>query len=153
MLFFVGEQRRDIIPKTLMSKSLPVEERVQVDEVVVYETAVEEGFEAEFRGALRATREEGAGKARVWIVVFSPTGCEAMLKVMGWTKEGRWPQEAMREDGSRRYYVATIGPTTRDYMMEKFGFEADVCAPRPSPEGIAVGIHEYENGPAFGAGH
>ena len=142
LLFFVGEQRRDIIPKTLMSEDLPLEKRIRVDEEVVYETAVEEGFEAEFQKVLA---EKGPGASgRVWIVVFSPTGCEAMLRVLGWTRSSGWPDGMAGEGGRRKHYVATIGPTTRDYLKDEFGFEADVCAPKPSPEGIAEGIDDFE---------
>jgi uroporphyrinogen-III synthase len=44
LLFLVGEQRRDIIPKTLTSPSLPPDRLIQVDELVVYETGVMESF-------------------------------------------------------------------------------------------------------------
>ena len=42
-----------------------------------------------------------------------------------------------------RYVIATIGPTTRDYLRREFGFEADVCAEVPSPEGIADGVKKF----------
>lgn len=141
VLFFVGEQRRDIIPKTLMSPSLAAARRVRVDEEVVYETAVEDGFEAAFGATLGACAE--GGSARVWVVVFSPAGCEAMLRVLGWTSERGWPEGARGKGGRRRVYVATIGPTTREVLWEGFGFEADVCAGRPSAEGVAEGIEEF----------
>ena len=38
LLFLVGEQRRDIIPKTLMDPALADDRRIQVDELVVYGT-------------------------------------------------------------------------------------------------------------------
>jgi uroporphyrinogen-III synthase len=44
LLFLVGEQRRDIIPNTLTSPSLPPDRIIQVDEVVVYETEVMKSF-------------------------------------------------------------------------------------------------------------
>ncbi|KAE8319965.1 tetrapyrrole biosynthesis, uroporphyrinogen III synthase [Aspergillus transmontanensis] len=134
LLFLVGEQRRDIIPKMLMARSLPPEQRIGVDELVVYETGVMEGFEESFGKAVRASEEflGGAVERAVWVVVFSPTGCDAMVRVL----KGLG-------DGERRVFVATIGPTTRDHLKNKYGFEADVCAEKPSQEGVGMGIVEF----------
>ena len=74
LLFLVGEQRRDIIPKTLMDPALSNDRRIEVDEVVVYGTGVMESFEQDFTKLLRDTNN----RAVRWVVVFSPTGCEAM---------------------------------------------------------------------------
>jgi uroporphyrinogen-III synthase len=116
-----------------MDKALPVEKRVGVEELVVYETGVMESFEGDFADVVG--RSDGA----VWVVVLSPTGCEAMLRVLGLgpfagTGSG---------DGTRQVFVATIGPTTRDHLREKLGFEAHVCAPKPSPEGVLEGIEKF----------
>ena len=43
----------------------------------------------------------------------------------------------------REILIATIGPTTRDYLVAEFGFTPDVCAPKPSAQGIAEGIHAF----------
>ena len=49
LLFLVGEQRRDIIPKTLMEPHpWPDELRVEVKELVVYETGVMSSFATDF---------------------------------------------------------------------------------------------------------
>ncbi|CAI7572442.1 unnamed protein product [Penicillium glandicola] len=132
LLFLVGEVRRDIIPKTLMDETLPTEKRIGVDELVVYETGVMESFEGVFADVV------GRSAGPVWVVVFSPTGCEAMLRVLG--------LGPFAGTGTRQVFVATIGPTTRDYLREKFGFEAHVCAPRPSPEGVLEGIQAFMAG-------
>ena len=140
LLFLVGEVRRDIIPKTLMDKALPVDKRVGVEELVVYETGVMESFEGDFADVVG--RSDGA----VWVVVFSPTGCEAMLRVLGlgpFAGSGCGDGAAA---GTRQVFVATIGPTTRDHLREKFGFEAHVCAPKPSPEGVLEGIAKFMGG-------
>ncbi|OJZ81195.1 hypothetical protein ASPFODRAFT_146310 [Aspergillus luchuensis CBS 106.47] len=155
LLFLVGEQRRDIIPRTLMNPDLPPGEGVGVDEVVVYETGVMEGFEESFKGVIEREREvmkknntteEGKGRV-VWTVVFSPTGCEGMLRGLGYigSEDGSgWGWGKVDGDGERRrFFVATIGPTTRDYLRREFGFEADVCAERPSPEGVGEGIERF----------
>lgn len=136
LLFSVGEQRRDIIPKTLMSSELPTERRIQVDELVVYGTGVMGSFVDDFSQSLSDT---SASRMR-WVVVFSPTGCDVMLAGLGLldgtTGKGR-------DLHARSTFVATIGPTTRDYLIRTFGFEPDVCAAEPSPEGIRRGIVEF----------
>ena len=40
-------------------------------------------------------------------------------------------------------HIATIGPTTRDFLISEFGFTPDVCAEKPSPEGIAAGLQGF----------
>ena len=46
------------------------------------------------------------------------------------------------DDADAIYLIATIGPTTRDYLRQQFGFEADVCAKTPTPRGLEEGIEE-----------
>src|SRR5690349_8865284 len=96
----------------------------------------------------------------MWVVVFSPTGCEAMLRTLNlFPAEGQSGEEVVEERQlstlstgrkeqrpgrkQRLCYVATIGPTTRDHLRAKFGFEPDVCAEKPSPEGVATGIERF----------
>jgi uroporphyrinogen-III synthase len=145
LLFLVGEQRRDIIPKTLMNPALPENKHITVDELVVYETGVMETFEQDFSTLLSDTENRDLR----WIVMFSPTGCEAMLKALdmldsetGKVKTGDRGGGCgnRRGKGRRTTYIATIGPTTRDYLWKTFGFEPDVCAAKPSPEGIGEAI-------------
>lgn len=137
LLFMVGEQRRDIIPRTLMDEELPSDRRIDVNEVVVYGTGVMESFADDFERRLHETRES----SMVWIVVFSPTGCDAMLRGLGMIDEttGR----ARPNDPSRTRFVATIGPTTRNYLQKTFGLDPDVCAETPSPEGVLEGIQQF----------
>ncbi|MCJ1287238.1 hypothetical protein MMC26_006586 [Xylographa opegraphella] len=131
LLFLVGEQRRDVIPATLGARGLEPGRRVRVEELEVYATRVVEGFGASFEGWLG-----GEGRGPVWVAVFSPAGCAEMVKVLRGT-------ERVRGAGGREVYVASIGPTTRDYLLEEFGFRVDVCAERPSPEGLAEGIARF----------
>jgi uroporphyrinogen-III synthase len=139
LLFLVGEQRRDVIPKTLMDPSLPAGKRIEVDEVVVYGTGVMESFAEDFEKLL----EQTSGKSMRWVVVFSPTGCETMLKGLGWLNDSTGkPTEVPKR---RTTYIATIGPTTRDHLVKKFGLEPDVCAKKPSPEGVWEGVTDFIN--------
>jgi uroporphyrinogen-III synthase len=146
LLFLVGEQRRDIIPKTLMNPDLPQIERIGVDELVVYETGVMESFGIEFESYLDQTKD---AEIR-WVVVFSPMGCEVMLRTLrlldestGKVRTGDRGGGCGARRGRRQTYIATIGPTTRDYLRKTFGFEPDVCAEKPSPEGIGEAIGGY----------
>ncbi|KAI9369948.1 tetrapyrrole biosynthesis, uroporphyrinogen III synthase [Aspergillus egyptiacus] len=146
LLFLVGEQRRDVIPRMLMGESTPAERRIGVEELVVYETGVVGGFEGEFERVLGRALADGDGGgdsdggAVVWVVVFSPTGCDAMMRVL---RRGVNKNERGEGNGGRRVFVATIGPTTRDHLVKECGFHPDVCAARPSPEGVGEGIGEF----------
>ncbi|KAL8341311.1 hypothetical protein RB601_005671 [Gaeumannomyces tritici] len=133
LLFLVGEQRRDVIPRVLMDDGLAPGRRVRVDEVVVYGTVVMASFEQDL--AARLARVEEQGRCELWTVVFSPTGCDSMLRGLGLLG-------ATGTHGSRRL-VATIGPTTKAFLQTSFGFEPDVCASTPSPEGVWAGISKY----------
>lgn len=137
LLFLVGEQRRDIIPKMLMDHQLPKERRIDVREIVVYGTGVMESFAEDFKSCLEETR----GRKMVWIVVFSPTGCDAMLKCLDVLDETTG--KAKPKDRNRTRFIATIGPTTRNYLRKTFDFETDVCSAKPSPEGVLAGIKQF----------
>ncbi|EXJ60114.1 hypothetical protein A1O7_04266 [Cladophialophora yegresii CBS 114405] len=164
LLFLVGEQRRDIIPKTLTDKDckLPPEERIQLDEVEVYISAVVETVEEDLRGRLSSfcNDAEGHNVGPVVLVVFSPQGCDSMLRALGFLDgdknltslaRRRWvaeeshdtPLTSAASQPKQRYIIMTIGPTTRDHLRAKYGFDADVCAAKPSPEGVSVGLVEF----------
>lgn len=140
LLFLVGEQRRDIIPKTLMDPNLDPMSTIEVVEEVVYETTEMPTFAEDFiKERMSSLYRESKSR---WIVVFSPTGCDTMLRVLGILDAvtGKAITEK-REPGT---YIATIGPTTRQHLVDSFCFEPDVCAKTPSPEGIIQGILEFE---------
>lgn len=139
LLFLVGDKRRDIIPKTLSSGSLGAG-RCEVDELVVYETGEMLSFKGNFSSIWQANL--GNGTPRQWVVVFSPTGCKAMLESLGLLDERSGKLRAENRPVGN-VFVATIGPTTRDYLINEFGFSPDVCAGTPTPEGIAKGIEAF----------
>ena len=70
-----------------------------------------------------------------------------MLKVLGWLDEGTgkviWKREEGVEGSKGKIFVAAIGPTTEEYLAKEFGFQVDVCAQRPSPEGVREGIEGF----------
>lgn len=126
-----------------MSSELPRDRRIRVDELVVYGTAVMASFGDDFCRSLQETRASGTR----WVVVFSPTGCDVMLAGLGLLDETRTRagETTSRKVGIHAHntFVATIGPTTRDYLVRKFGFAPDVCAAEPSPEGVRTGIVQF----------
>ncbi|KAI0969139.1 uroporphyrinogen-III synthase [Xylaria arbuscula] len=138
LLFLVGDQRRDIIPKTLMDDTLPADTRIEVTETVVYGTGVMESFPNDFEKILGGTKD----RPTRWVVVFSPTGCDSMLRGLGFTLDEK-AAKAARAPGQRSAYIATIGPTTRDYLTKTFGVAPDVCAEKPSPEGVLEAIINF----------
>jgi uroporphyrinogen-III synthase len=140
LLFPVGEQRRDIIPKTLMDDKLPAERRIEVVEEVVYGTGVMESFPVDFAEALNST----ANAAERWVVVFSPTGCDSLLGGLGLLDPATGKSKQSPECRDGKTFIATIGPTTRQHLVSTFDFEPDVCAEKPSPEGVLQGILEYK---------
>jgi uroporphyrinogen-III synthase len=142
LLFLVGEQRRDIIPKTLQSEDLDEGHRIGVDELVVYETGEMHSFRADFTAQWKSNHEQGSKEQ--WVVVFSPTGCRAMLESLGLLDPKTGKAFPTSPDSQRKgILVATIGPTTRDYLQREFDFTADTCAESPSPEGVGKAIQEY----------
>jgi uroporphyrinogen-III synthase len=139
LLFLVGEKRRDIIPNTLQSENLEPERRSPVEELVIYETGEMQSFKINFSSIWQKNVERQVG--RQWVVVFSPTGCKAMLESLNLLDENTG--RCKSATGARDILVATIGPTTRDYLSNEFGFSPDVCAENPTPEGVAAGIRSF----------
>jgi uroporphyrinogen-III synthase len=138
LLFLVGEQRRDIIPKTLMNEELGSDRRIIVHETVMYGTGAMESFAHDFANLLSATES----RPRRWVVVFSPTGARSMLQELN-LLDNETGKVRSGPINTRRTFIATIGPTTRDYLKNTFDFDADVCAEKPSPEGILNGITQF----------
>ncbi len=139
VLFLVGEKRRDVIPRMLMDAALPEGERIQVDEMEVYRTGELEEFEFHFTQALAQINPELVR----WVVMFSPTAGEGMLRGLGLLDKATVRVKANMGDSGRSTFVACIGPTTKDYLVQKFGFEPDVVAKRPSPQGVKDGIESF----------
>lgn len=120
-----------------MDGKLPSSTRIQVDELVVYGTEVMESFNDDFRQHLQDTSE----RATRWVVIFSPTGCDVMLAGLGLLDETTGQaRTTTKGPEARNTFVAAIGPTTTAYLQRSFGFEPDVSAAEPSPQGLRNGI-------------
>jgi uroporphyrinogen-III synthase len=131
LLFLVGEKRRDIIPRILTAEGW------RVDEVIVYGTGELKSFKEDFTRRLQETSD----RPRRWVVVFSPSGCDSMLSAMGLLDETTGKAKPKGSDQSN--FVATIGPTTRDHLIQEYGYEPEVCAEQPTPEGLWQGIARF----------
>lgn len=141
LLFPVGEQRRDIIPNTLQSDELDEQRRIKIEEMTVYETAEMTSFKSDFRHDLADAIKQNSD--RQWVVVFSPTGCRAMLQGIGLIDCHGKATEAASAGQARTARIVTIGPTTQAFLRDKLGFEPDAVAPKPSPEGLFEAMNDY----------
>jgi len=137
LLFLAGEKHRDIIPRMLLAEGL------QVDEMVVYSTVERTGFRSELEQRLKETEGMTQTSGTRWIVIFSPAAGEAILRALRWLDERTVKVKEIWAGEERKTFVASIGPTTKEYMRKEFEFDVDVCAERPSAEGVREGIERF----------
>lgn len=161
LLFLAGETRRDIIPRTLMrDPSLSADQRIHVEELVVYETRLLPSFADDLRATLDrlllfgnekppTAAAAAAAAAPIWIVVFSPTGCRELLTVVGILDDDDEEKEETGREKKREWSskdqvkIASIGPTTQSYLLDELGFRPHVCAEKPTPESVAEAIRGW----------
>ena len=163
LLFPTGDPHRDIIPKSLSSPDLPTERRLNVIEETVYRTVEDSTFAGRFarliddvsRSDQRADvsapcLDRYQPQPCLWVVVFSPQGCAAMIRHLranallpSASPTARRPDNETESEPLVRIRVATIGPTTAEYLRTECDFEPDVVADTPSPAGIRQGIEAW----------
>ncbi|KAF1979942.1 tetrapyrrole biosynthesis, uroporphyrinogen III synthase [Bimuria novae-zelandiae CBS 107.79] len=142
LLFLVGDKRRDIIPTTLQSPELGTEERLGVDELEIYETGEMRSFKSNFTSIWQENTKKGV---RQWVVVFSPSGCKAMLESLGFARyEDNKSVKPLGQLDDEMFKFATIGPTTYSYLVQECGFVPNAVAQSPSAEGLAEAIQAVE---------
>jgi uroporphyrinogen-III synthase len=112
VLFLSGNRRRETLPEGLRSGGIPFEEQV------VYETHT------------RSTLDLPAPSAGGWLVLFSPSGIEALSKA-------KVPVGA--------YRLAAIGPTTAGALRDA-GHTVAAVAQAPTPEALVQAIRGAEGG-------
>ena len=120
LLFLVGDKRRDIIPKRLGEREIPLEE------LTIYETTLASTFEEELD---RVIADNAEGEIE-WIVFFSPSGAEIALE-----KLKKMPQ---------RIKLATIGPTTEAYLKTQWNITPDMVSSKPEPISMVQGILKHK---------
>jgi uroporphyrinogen-III synthase len=141
LLFLVGEERRDIIPKTLMNPPRGYN-CIGVEELVVYETGKRDSFEKDFTSVLEKT---GYKHSR-WAVLFSPAvePITSMFRALNMLDPSTGKVSvAAQSTEQRSTYIATIGSTTSDFLKQKFDFKPDICAESPTPESVEAGIRRF----------
>ena len=142
LLFAVGEKRREIIPHALSSEAVPSDERIDMHELILYESVESPELGTKLKAVL-GSREHRAS-SHAWFVIFSPTGCKTVLEIIKpklSSKKPR-PMEGTTEE-AQTVFVATIGPTTRDYLNAELNFEPHVCAAKPTPVEVGAGIRRF----------
>ncbi|KAK6335351.1 hypothetical protein TWF696_002131 [Orbilia brochopaga] len=140
LLFLAGETHNTVMPMRVPEKLRELAGvNMTVEEVIVYRTGVAEEFPSEFSACLdrldKGQEGEGgnAGGEEVrWVIVFSPTGTDAALKVL-----------EERGAKGRVYKICTIGPTTKDFLWQKFRRRPEAVAKTPSPEGLLEAVNEW----------
>lgn len=183
----MGDKNRDTLERILLCPDQDTgggeRARVELAKVRVYETGVADNFGDRFSAALHAVldeaptaprsepqnrvndggRSQSAQRTRLWIVLFSPSGAQAVLPLLRKlnlvgppTTPGSTPtphQErstALQPRTTDRVMhprldvrLAAIGPTTRDWL-EADGVGCDAMARSPDPEGLAEALREAE---------
>jgi uroporphyrinogen-III synthase len=119
LLFLVGDKRRDIIPRRLAAENIPLEE------LTVYESTIASTFSKELDNVWKDTTNGDIE----WIVFFSPSGAEVALKKM--------------KQLARKIKVATIGPTTEEYLRKEWNLIPDMVSAKPEPMSMVQGILEH----------
>lgn len=114
IIFFTGVIRKDIIPVKLRANG------VSIKEVVIYKTEPRGGIIDNF---LRCCADPVD-----WVVFFSPQGTEDIVEHI--------VQKAPR------VFVASIGPTTEEYLLQK-GIKPHVIADKPTATSLHEGINEF----------
>ena len=121
LLFLVGDKRRDIIPKRLAV------ENILLEELVVYETAIAPTFDQELD---RVLEDETHGDIE-WIVFFSPSGAEVALEKL--------------KRLNKKIKIATIGPTTEEYLRKEWNLIPDMVSAKPEPISMVHGILNHSS--------
>lgn len=122
-LFLVGEIRRDAIPNRLNSHGY------KVNEVVTYRTENLEDNIGTFVASCESNGDNvSTDRNNTWVVFFSPQGTEEIISFL---KE------------RPGYKFASIGPTTKQYLLEK-GLVPDVVSNKPEPVSLFNAINNYK---------
>lgn len=120
IVFFTGKIRKDIIPVKLKK------EGVNIEEVVIYKTECKHGIVDDFLHRCQQPVD--------WIVFFSPQGTEAIVEHLQ-----RQDKETLRNTK-----VASIGPTTEEYLVSK-GIHTHVVAAKPTASSLLECLHCIRN--------
>lgn len=113
MVFFTGEIRKDIIPRKLKGANIDLKEKV------IYKTEDRDDIVTTYR----------ANKDNVeWVVFFSPQGTQPIVEHL-----------LSIEPNQKGPLVASIGPTTEEYLKEN-NIRIDTVASKPDANSLLQAI-------------
>ncbi|OBZ85070.1 Uroporphyrinogen-III synthase [Choanephora cucurbitarum] len=110
-LFLAGDKRHDLIPEALSEAHIPFHE------IQTYATCPHPALATHLN--LLVNNKPG------WLVFFSPSGIQFILSIAPKIKDQLF---------SGAYKIATIGPTTADFIIHELGFKVDVVPDKPDVE-------------------
>ena len=156
LLFLAGEVRRDVVPVSLRQGHVAEQERppsqqltttntaIEVTELEIYSTTTHPSFPGTLTQHLQTLRPS---HRPIILVLFSPTGAELALRATGLlpdsTNTNTTTNPSASNPADAHPVLATIGPTTRDFIHDKFGISVPICATSPTPEGLLHSIVAY----------
>lgn len=120
ILFLTGEIRKDIIPKKLLSAGFNLKELIAYRTNVMTDTI--ERYSYTYN---RIINNSDNNADENWIVFFSPQGTDYITQHL--------------LTNNSQFKVASIGPTTETYLIEK-GITPDFVAKKPNATSLVQGI-------------
>lgn len=136
IVFFTGEIRKDIIPRKL----LDIGKFNQFEEFVMYQTCERDDIIDKFNAVVEGVDGvgENGGEATAslhgWIVFFSPQGTKDIVEYLK-----QLSNSVGASEGTRRWKLASIGPTTEEYLLSH-GLTPDTIAAKPDAASLVDGI-------------
>ncbi|KAJ8487014.1 hypothetical protein ONZ45_g14470 [Pleurotus djamor] len=130
LLFLTGDKNRDTLANILES------EGVRLVQLPVYETRGSQQFAGHLRRVVNDAKPEGPW----WIVFFAPSAAGFVLPYL---KEYFGFDGAGGEAGRKAAFVATIGPTTAEFLTSSLGIRVHAIAAKPMPIELVAAIKKY----------
>ncbi|KAI5966914.1 HEM4 [Candida pseudojiufengensis] len=121
ILFLTGEIRKDIIPKQLTQASFK-----NFKEYAMYKT--------EERNDIVINFENQIFESFGWIIFFSPQGTKDIIEYL----------KGSKSDILKNWKLASIGPTTEEYLINEHGLIPQVVAKKPDASNLIDGILMYD---------
>ncbi|KAI9365146.1 tetrapyrrole biosynthesis, uroporphyrinogen III synthase [Pilaira anomala] len=124
LLFLAGDKRRDLIPTELNAAQL------DFLELQSYVTCAHPDLSSNANNNLLAD----------WFVYFSPSGLKFLLDSI----DSHTKQSLFNACQSGQSKIASIGPTTSDYILDQFNFPAHVMAQAPDAQHLLDAILQFD---------
>ncbi|KAG2237529.1 tetrapyrrole biosynthesis, uroporphyrinogen III synthase [Thamnidium elegans] len=127
LLFLAGDKRRELIPTELARAQL------EFYEVQSYATCAHADLS-------RAMQNFSIPD---WLVYFSPSGLKFLLSCVDLETRQKL-LAACQKDKVNYTKIASIGPTTSDYIWDELGLESDVMAKEPDAQHLVNDIINFD---------